>query len=243
MALELGQHKIALQFSGGRDSLALLLYMRPHWDDLTVYYCNSGDAYPETLALVQAVKAVVPSFVEVNGKVKETHAEHGWCSDVLHAQATWTDTYRSGLKLIDRHTCCYHSIMKPLHDRMKADGVTLILRGQRDEDEPKSPVQHGQTIDGFTIGLPIASWSTEDVQAFIEQAGLEVPQYYREGMTSAPDCMHCTAWLEHGAVKYLRKNHPTVAKEVNRRLLEIKIVVQSSMDRLNAALEDSNGSV
>lgn len=236
------QHeKIALQFSGGRDSLALLLFMKPYWDKLTVYYCNPGDAYPETLALMDAVKAVVPNFVEIKGYVQETRAQHGWSSDVLPAGASWhfgKDQIPNHLPLIDRYSCCYLSMMKPTHDRMKEDGVTCVLRGQRLEDNIKSHVQSGQVIDGIQVVFPLNDWTTAQVDQFIADAGVSLPPYYAEGLTSAPDCMHCTAWLEHKANKYLNKHHPEVATEVNRRLRLIKVAVQSQTQHLDAALEE-----
>lgn len=231
---------VALQFSGGRDSLALLLYMRPFWSQLTVYFSNPGDSYPETMALIDAVRSVVPSFVEVRGHVHEVHSQHGWPSDVVQAGASWPfgkEQINGHLKLIDRYSCCYLSHMRPLHERMRQDGVTLILRGQRDSDEPKSHVEDGETVDGFTIMYPIAKWSTDEVEQYIKDQGVPLPPYYAEGLTSAPDCMHCTAWLEHRAVKYLSKHHPQVHRVVHERLRQIKVVVQPFMANLDAALE------
>lgn len=235
--------RIALQFSGGRDSLALLLWMRPWWDKLTVYYTNSGDAYPETLALIEAVKSAVPHFVEIAGKVQAVTAEHGWSTDIQPAGSAWAygaEQIPNHLKLIDRYSCCYLSIMKPMHDRMHADGITLLLRGQRNEDNIKSHVQSGQLIDGFQIVYPLNDWSTEQVDSFIRDGGVDLPPYYAEGLTSAPDCMHCSAWLEHKAAKYLSKFHPVVATEVNRRLQQIKVVIDPFYKNLSAAIEDTS---
>lgn len=236
-ALEQHEGQVALQFSGGRDSLAMLLLLWPHLERLTVYYTNSGDAYPETLALAHAVRANVPHFVEIAGAVQETRTRYGWSSDVLPAGSTWhfgKQHIKGHLPLIDRYDCCFLSIMHPMHERMKADGVTLIFRGQRDCDEPKSHVKNGETVDGLTIMYPIADWSTEQVNAFIRSKGVPLPPYYEAGMTSAPDCMHCTAWLETKADKYLRTAHPEVASEVTRRLKQIKVVVEPFMRNLEA---------
>ena len=237
-----GHKKIALQFSGGRDSLAMLLYLRPIWDKVTVYYTNSGDAYPETLALVAAVKDVVPNFVEIQGKVQETREQFGWSSDVMPADANFKfgpGMVPGHMPLIDRYSCCYRSILDPMHTKMKEDGVTCLLRGQRQADNIKSDVQDGEWIDGFQIFYPINGWSTQEVDDYIEACGVDLPAYYAYGLTSAPDCMHCTAWLEHKATKYLSKKHPDVALEVNRRLQQIKVVVQPFLQNLDAAIEDS----
>ncbi len=241
----IGHHeRIALQFSGGRDSLALLLALRPYWPRLTVYYTNSGDPYPETKGLVDAVKHVVPRFVEIEGRVAGVHAEFGLPSDVLQPgvgyQFARTDI-EGYVPLIDRHFCCMKSIMEPMHERMKADGITLLLRGQRSEESTKSHVKSGEVIDGIQIAFPINDWTTQQVEQFIEQCGVPPPPFYAHGLTSSPDCMRCTAWLEHGAHKYLSKVHPAVAAEVNERLAKIKVVVQPFIDRLNAAQEILNG--
>lgn len=236
--------RIALQFSGGRDSLALLLAMRPYWDRVTVYYTNSGDAYPETKALVDAVASIVPHFVEINGRVNQVHEQMGWPSDVMQPGAGYQfakENIDGYVPLIDRHNCCFNSIMVPMHERMKADGITLLMRGQRDEDTTKSHVKSGDVIDGVQLMFPIAHWTTVQVDQYIESQGMPMPPYYAAGLTSAPDCMRCTAWLEHGAHKYLAAHHPQVASEVNARLIKIRVVVEPFIRRLNEVQETLNG--
>ncbi len=235
---------VALQFSGGRDSLAMLLMLRPYWDQLTVYWCNAGDAYPETLELMASVRSMVPHFVEVQGHVAEVHAALGWPSDVLQAGAGWpfgTDQFTQHVKLVDRHVCCYRSMMEPTHQRMKADGISLVLRGQRDEDSSKSHVKSGEVVDGITIVYPIASWTTDEVDGYLAEQGWQLPSFYREGLASMPDCMHCTAWLEHGAVRYVTKHHPAQAQVVNARLKTIYLAVAPFVEQLAKAQEDING--
>lgn len=237
---------VALQFSGGRDSLAMLLLLKDQLAQMTVYYVNSGDGYPETLALIAAVKRWVPRFVEVQGRVADTHARLGWPSDLLQPGAAWAfgrQSIKGHLQLVDRHTCCYESLMAPMQRRMQADGVTLILRGQRDDDSPKSPVKHGEVVDGVTVAYPLGAWTSEQVDAFIATQGVPLPPYYAAGVTSAPDCMHCTAWLEHKALPYLAAHHPTEAKTVSARLSQIRVAVEPYVKQLLAAQESLHGMV
>lgn len=236
--IEAHSPNVALQFSGGRDSLALLLHLQSFWDCLTVYYTNSGDALPETLALVDRVRAVVPRFVEIRGRAIETRKRHGWAADVLQAGAgwPWRDHIAGHVPLIDKFFCCFESIMIPMHERMQDDGITLLIRGQRDSDEPKSTFKNGDRADGMTVLFPIADWSSQRVESFIRVQGWEVPPYYAEGATSAPDCMHCTAWLEHGAYPYVARHHPKAARIVLSRLREIRAAVQPGLSALDAAI-------
>jgi phosphoadenosine phosphosulfate reductase len=129
--------------------------------------------------------------------------------------------------------------MRPLQERMRADGMTLLLRGQRDSDEPRSPVKNGETVDGFTICYPIAGWSTEEVETYIAVHGWPLPPYYAAGMRSAPDCRHCTGWLEHNPLPYLRQHHPDVADVVTGRLRELRAAVDPHYARLVRATESA----
>jgi phosphoadenosine phosphosulfate reductase len=242
-AIEHYSPKVALQFSGGRDSLALLLLTKPIWHKLTIYFANSGDIYPETRALIDSVKAIAPNFVEVQGSSPEVHKEYGYPSDLLHMPTGWHNYIDSidELKIIDRYTCCYKTIMEPLHKRMSEDGIKVILRGQRNSDEPKSVVKSGEVRDGFIITYPLADWTTNHVESFIRASGVPIPPFYAAGLTSTPDCMGCTAWLEHGSAKYLRAHYPDKAKTMEIKLKAIQVVVKPYMDQIDNTLKELQG--
>jgi phosphoadenosine phosphosulfate reductase len=62
MADVIARHeRIVLQFSGGKDSLASLQMVRDHWAKITVAWVNSGDVFPETIELMDTVRARVPT--------------------------------------------------------------------------------------------------------------------------------------------------------------------------------------
>lgn len=232
--------RIALQFSGGKDSLAVLLLLRPLWDRLTVYWLNSGDAFPETVALMKRIRSMVPSFVEVAGRQPAVHAAMGWPTDVVPAACTSFGIASDGSSrqpLIDRYTCCIQALMLPLHERMIADGITLVVRGQKNADAVKAPTRSGQVLDGIEYLYPIEGWTDEQVFRFLSvQDALLTPQY-GEGMPSSLDCMHCTGWLEHRSTGYLAKHHPEVHREVSRRLKVIRIAIAPVVRALNQTIE------
>ena len=234
--------KVALQFSGGRDSLAMLLALRDCWPLFTVYYTNSGDIYPETRALVDNVALVVPNFVEIQGDSPGVREKHGWPSDLVHVSDGWQKLmkYEDDLQLSDRYSCCYKSIMLPMQERMRADGITLLLRGQRDEDVPRSLFEDGAQSEGMTLAYPLRAWTTQDVEQFLAGQGMPLPAFYAEGAKTASDCMRCTAWLEHDSSRYLAKAHPSVAREVGKKLREIRLVVERKSARYVKAEEELN---
>lgn len=203
------RHKnIALQLSGGRDSIACLYLMRPYWDRLTVYWCDTGAAYPETVALMQKIRDAVPSFAVIEGQQPQVIAQHGIPTDILPASATPMGVNGSGKGALmqDRYTCCLRSIMLPLHQRMLDDGITLIIRGQKTADRLKSIVRSGETHDGIEYLFPIEDWDTAQVMAYLTEHGAPIPRFYQM-LNSAPDCMTCSAYWEEGAAGYLKRYH------------------------------------
>lgn len=202
--------KAAFQFSGGRDSTAALYLLRPWWHLMTVYHLNTGDRFPETTDVVRRVAKDV-AIVEVDGNVHAIREKHGWPSDVVPADNVWMGRALSGrtTKIIGRFDCCFMALMKPMHDRMHADGITLIVRGQRNDEFTGAPLtRSGHQVDGFEFLYPIEDWTAGQVDAFIAEQGLPVAPFYAAGLKRAPDCMGCTAWWDEGRGRYLADHHP-----------------------------------
>lgn len=212
--------RIALQVSGGKDSLAVLELLRAHWHKMTVYWLNTGAAFPETVEVIGRIRQNVPHFVEVQGNQPHVVATFGIPSDIVPVSRTELGIMVSGksVQMIqDRYACCARVLMNPMHERMVADEITLIIRGQRDDDTYKSPLRSGDVVDGVELLFPIEDWTQGDVISYLTQKGIPIPRFYRH-LNSAPDCMTCSAWWENGAAKYLKKYHPDMHREVQTRL-------------------------
>jgi phosphoadenosine phosphosulfate reductase len=123
-------------------------------------------------------------------------------------------------------------MMAPTHERMLADGVTLVIRGQRNSDTLKAPTRSGEVHDGIELLYPIESWSTRQVMDYLQEQGANIPRFY-EMMDSAPDCMTCTAYWENGAAGYLRRYHHDQYLIVQERLDEIKAAVGQHISNFN----------
>lgn len=230
---------IALQFSGGRDSTATLYLLRPFWDRLTVYHVDSGDQFPETRAVVDRVARDVPITI-IRSDVEALREAHGLASDLVPADNTHIGRMVSGrsIKIIGRYECCTAVVMNPLHARMEADGVTLLVRGQRDEDYAAPPLRSGQAADGFEVLYPIQHWTGDDVENYLRANGLPVADFYREGITRASDCMTCTAWWGDGLTQYLRRHHPEQHAKRAVRLQLIRDEINHQAATLAGELEN-----
>jgi 3'-phosphoadenosine 5'-phosphosulfate sulfotransferase (PAPS reductase)/FAD synthetase len=231
--------KTVLEFSGGKDSLACLLYLREHLDEITVLWGDSGDAFPETHRQMDAVSKLCRNFVVVKGCQPEIIEEYGYPVDVLPMRCesqVQELTGQSRPKLQSFMACCYKSIMEPVRLKAKELGFTTIVRGQKLCDAHRGPLRNGDIVDGVTYWYPIEAWSDQDVMAYIADSSL-LPAHYACSNTSM-DCMHCTAYIEEDKWKlpYLRENYPEVATDVLSRLVLIENEIDAEMKNLRGVI-------
>jgi phosphoadenosine phosphosulfate reductase len=201
---------VALHFSGGKDSTACLYLLRDRWDEILVVWCNTGAAFPETVAQMEEVRKMVPHFLEV--RTEQRFVQDGYPADVVPSMRTEIGMLASGKyarKFQSRFSCCTSALWQPMHDKMKELNVTTIIRGQKNCDELRSPVKHGEVVDGIRYEFPIRAWSDDDVIAFLVDLGVAIPKNYAYGY-SGLDCWNCTAYLkEHAEIHaYMRDVHP-----------------------------------
>lgn len=230
--------RIAFQFSGGKDSTAALLLLRPFWDRLTVYYCDSGDAMPETKVVVEQMSKLVP-IVTIQGRVQEVRKTFGLPTDVLPwtsaASAHQLNTGTTPL-MQDRVSCCYRSVMLPIYERMVEDKITLVIRGQKNSDGLKGPLHSGDVDLGVEYLYPIQDWMDEECFAYMRHNGFEPQRFYSEGLSHSGDCMHCTAWLCDDKATYLKAHYPAEFPQYQHN---IKIVAGAVFPQLVALYKEA----
>lgn len=215
--------RFALHFGGGKDSLTCLYLLRPWWGQLVVMWGNMGDPLPETVALMDEVRGLVREFHEVRGN-SFAEATAAYPVDLLPIRASALgralEPEGSKVTLRSRYDCCWNNLWAPIAKAVREQGITLVIRGQRDSESLRAPTKSGDTDPRYAeLCFPIQSWSAEDVHAFLKAEGVTLPRTYQYMRTSL-DCMHCTAFMEdaRGRVEYLRAFHPDVAVEYERRL-------------------------
>jgi 3'-phosphoadenosine 5'-phosphosulfate sulfotransferase (PAPS reductase)/FAD synthetase len=236
-ALLARHERVALQFSGGKDSMAALFLLRPWLERITVYWLNTGDSFPETLSTIEATREQVdiPHFVEINSDARAWREQNGDPSDIVPTFSTPLARLMGfgELKVSDRFDCCWSNVMRPMYERMKADGVTLIIRGTKAVDMPNLPVRSGQTVEGVEFFLPLEAWTHDDVLAYLAKVGAPLHSCYEDGFHGV-DCMHCTAWWNEGHFRFLKKNHPQTFKVVFDRVASIAGAVDKHLTDLTS---------
>lgn len=232
--------RIALAFSGGKDSLAVVYALRPHLDRLTVYHMDTGDLLPEIRETVAHVRSFAPSFVHVQGDVGAWIAENGLPTDLLpfSAHEVGRMAGQENVRLVPRYRCCFTNLMAPLWQRIKADGITLVIRGTKNCDLKRHPTQDGETHDGVELWYPLAGWSHDQVFAYLKEVGAPTNRIY-ETMTNAPECARCSAWWGEGRAAYLRKYHPDLFRDYVGRLRAVTSEIIASVNNLNRELGDA----
>jgi 3'-phosphoadenosine 5'-phosphosulfate sulfotransferase (PAPS reductase)/FAD synthetase len=201
--------KIALSFSGGKDSLAVVSLLREHLDRVTIYSLDTGDLLPEMRESVARVEAIAPQFVRVETDVRGWIASHGLPTDLLPhgAHPVGAAMGEPGAGLVSRYDCCGANLMRPLFERVCADGNTLLIRGTKSVDMVRLPVASGEVHDGLEIWYPIQDWTNDQVFAYLRSVGATLPRVYDYAVNS-PECARCTAWWAEGRGAYLGKYHP-----------------------------------
>lgn len=233
--------RIALQFSGGKDSIACLYLLRPYWDRLSVLWVNTGAAFPETIEYMSWVRAMVPNFIEVKSDQPSQVERDGYPSDIV----TWWDTplgraldsARTG-RVQTPTNCCRENIWVPMQEATMKLAPTLVIRGQRNDEQRKGMIRSGDVVDGVTYWFPLEDWSEADVFAYLKEVGAEIPVHYAYTKTSL-DCWSCTAYLDEnvGKRRYMKRIHPELYAAVTERLSTIARETEREMRVLHQALE------
>ena len=218
----------ALLFSGGKDSLACLYLNKHRWDSIFVVWLNTGAVDEQTYDYMIKWKEKLPNFIELKSNQPEQIKEHGWPVDVLPVNNTHLGKYISGEEgpAMQPYTnCCGSNIWFPLHDGVKALGVTRVIKGQRNDDEKKSTSRDGDTRDGITFEMPIQDWTEEQVYDYLKSVGAELAPGYVAGEKTGRDCWDCTAYLGDNSTRIM--NLPEEKKrEVLRRIGIIRASIE-----------------
>jgi phosphoadenosine phosphosulfate reductase len=230
----LQRNMLGLAFSGGKDSLACW-YLYKNQQPI-VFWVNTGKAYPETLKLVNEVRAEAVNFVEVKTDQQKNIELNGIPSDVVPVNWTKFGMEISGekpVKVQNYWECCWSNISRPLADAVQEHKITKLIRGQRNDEVYKATSRHGSVVEGVTYLHPIENWTKKQVLDFILAQRGSLPEHYKIEHSSL-DCYDCTAFWKHSAdrVAYMKEKHPELYSKYNANMTELKAVLSESIKDL-----------
>jgi len=233
----------ALQFSGGKDSLATLHWWRTNHGlhDTLVMWTNTGLAYPEVIECMERTRATVRHFLEIETDAAANIRANGYPSDVVPINNTPIGKAfcesATGPLIQPWVSCCSANLWQPMQDAVLSRGIKRVVRGQRIEETQKATIRNGYVDPetGIEYLMPIEDWSTAQVFAYLRENDIDVPAYYASEHTSR-DCWACTAFLGNGGVERIRALPEQRRGVVLERLREIREAIAGDTVFLDACL-------
>jgi phosphoadenosine phosphosulfate reductase len=227
--------RIALSFSGGKDSLCVAHMLRPQWDRITFYHVDAGDLLPEVMAIVADMEKMVPRFVRIESNSRAWIKANGLPADLVpHTGTPEGQWFGSLQKITSRYNCCASNLWLPLHNRLVEDKITLVIRGTKRVDMPSLPdTQRGP----YEVYMPILDWTNEEVFSYLHAIGAPVSKLY-DYTENSPECATCSAWHAEKRAAYLRKFHPELFKEYASKLQRVAMEIQPIHAQLVAELQE-----
>ena len=237
-----GHDRVALGFSGGKDSTAVLVMLREAGllDQVTVYHLDTGDLLPEMVEHVARTVEGLPRFERIQTDVRGWQWQHGMPSDLVPHTQHWIGQQMGegrGTRLVSRYDCCWANLMAPFFDRVVEDGNTLLIRGTKRADMARLPARTGDAGRGVALLYPLEDWSHDDVRAYLASRGVMLPPLY-DRMVNAPECDGCTVWWGEGRGAYLAERYPELHRDYADRMRLVVTEIGASSAPLAAELAD-----
>jgi 3'-phosphoadenosine 5'-phosphosulfate sulfotransferase (PAPS reductase)/FAD synthetase len=220
-----------LQFSGGKDSTALLYLARPHLARIRVLYVDTGAAFPHVKRhVVETCERLGARLTIVHSHVREHIDAHGMPADVVPVEATAEMApflkAPAPVRLQSYLNCCAANLWLPMHEAVKASGARIVLRGSKLADA-RVGVPDRFMAGGIEYRSPLWDWSDADVMAYLAAEGATLPEHYSE-IPDSLDCWLCTAHMAHHGrerLAWTREHYPDLWPEVAERMRQVAAAV------------------
>lgn len=237
-----GHEHAALCFSGGKDSLACLYLVRDQLPEITVLWANTGKNYPESLAIIESVKAMCPRWQEVRVDRDAQWERSGMPSDLVPMDATVHGrgcTAAQGTSIQSQYACHYENVSEPLTQAIEDLGATLVITGQRKDEAHRAPRVNGDRVGAVQFWHPIEDWTRQQVLEFLEAAMGSLPEHYAFDHTSL-DCYDCTGFAaaSHDRVAWMRERHPILFEDYREKLLAVYREIETPLKQYQRLREE-----
>jgi phosphoadenosine phosphosulfate reductase len=240
--------KAILQFSGGKDSTALLYHMRPYLKSLTVVNVNTGAILPEVEDFIERTCQKLGANLEIIRPEIDVfmYTEYaGYPADIVPFESTPFFRYalhgpHNGQLIQSYGECCAAMLWTPMKKYMKENNIDLVFRGSKKADA-RVGVPDGHIEDGVEYRSPLWNWSHDQVFHYLDLIGVKLPPHYEEFADSL-DCWICTGHLKHCGkerIQYIKEKHPEKWPILRKRLEAVEKAIVDEMVAVSSAFEES----
>jgi len=240
-----GNTPAILQFSGGKDSLAILSLCKDK--NITVHFVDTGAALPHMSKFIRDAckKFDVPlEVISPPMPVQEYTELYGLPSDIVPSELSPENAFLlktpPETKIQSRLQCCNAMRWNPMQTAIIKSGITTVIRGYKDSDKYKTQGSRVLLDNGIKYVAPLYDWTDKDVFEYLEKEGLELPEQY--GTTdNSLDCWLCTAFSDNKGsemdFKYIRDSYPELWPELVSRAGRIKSAVEKEKAKIDAVFD------
>ncbi len=247
--------KVAVAFSGGKDSLVALhlaLQIKP---DITVLFVNTGIEFPETLEYIEQLKKdlKLDNFYEANAKVNfwKLSEEKG-----IPVAGRGNTTFmrdlsdKSGVKL--SNACCHQMKEAPARRFYREHDIEGTVTGLRVSESLMRKLNFADygalrysSIYKTLISWPLYAWKDEDIFNYIKKNNLLLNPIYDIGYTRV-GCWPCLQdmFYKDSRLFTLQEKHPnmykTVKKKFGKQMMDL-LKVWADLEERNFTEEHLDG--
>ncbi len=207
------EQKVAVAFSGGKDSQVVLHIVLSVYPDVPVIFNNTGVEYPETVKFVHDLT----NSLRLN--LIETKPEKTFWRCV--EEYGFPHNKRGNKKAPGSRNCCYWCKDKPMILALKRlnlegyfTGVTAIENRTRMFNARDKGTCYKTIGEGIWKIHPILWWTDDEVKNYLSTYGLPMNPLYTKGAERC-GCMPCTAFKDWE--KQLSQTNPKMYAEIKKR--------------------------
>lgn len=229
-----------LMFSGGKDSLLVLLKLKDQLDHINVVFVNTGKNFPEALSFIDTIKPMCKKFIELHSDRDYDWEQYGMPSDLIpqmYTQAARDNNASSEFILQSVFSCCYKNIMLPVINLAHALDSTMLIRGSKALDPLHDQHYSGAVVGKFTIYDPIEALTDYQVLEALKTFNIKLPDYYSFEHTSL-DCMDCTGYLDKtkDRLELLKRHYPQEYASTKANIGKIIAISETTLDTIKKAI-------
>lgn len=225
--------KAILQFSGGKDSLAILNLCKSHLNRILVVHSDTGARLPHMDSFIrEAVERVGGTLRVLRSEPSQPDSIRMFGFPIDIAPLRKTIMYKgfgeTCGKIQSSFDCCRRVRWAPMDAFINEFKPTLLITGKRKED-PSITQASGTVYNGVESFLPIDNWTTNQVMSYLQENKIPMPPGYPAGTC---DCWNCTAMSDPDELMFLKTFYPLQYRKLVADFQTVFGIVKGELNRV-----------